>query len=288
MVYMEKLHIQFNTDALSATFWRSLQHQLDVMKLLKLGCGLVTPEQYLNEHGFMDFSPAANLRLDHAAAHEGAADWLLSGLLRDSIEATGLFLDECLNLCGLISLGSGPVASLTLHDVLERQPMRNHKAYIPDKLRRLRSEFDVSSDLEDHLLSLNKTRSCIVHRLGFVMAGKDDIDDGALVVRLIGFEMTIRDTLTGETVPLAPNHFARNASELLGRISERRFSFVAGQQVKIPAEDLPSIIVTLWKFSCDIVESIKRFGRSKGIPVTTVLGETAPDELTPAIVSNSE
>jgi hypothetical protein len=92
----EPLNIHINLAALQATFFRRLQHQLDVIKVLQVGCELVTAKQVEEQREFGSFVPANGAQLKHKDAKAEAQDWLLRGFLRDAIEATGLFLDECL------------------------------------------------------------------------------------------------------------------------------------------------------------------------------------------------
>ena len=107
----ETLQIHLNLAAMSGTFMRALQRQLDIVKLLDVGATFVTPEQIAQQQDFASFTPANGAQLDHEEARTAAKDWLLRGFLRDSIEATGLFLDECLHACLILQLASkGPVA----------------------------------------------------------------------------------------------------------------------------------------------------------------------------------
>ena len=90
----DPLNVHIDLAALQGNFFRRLQHQLDVTKVLQVGCESVTAEQVAEQKEFGAFVPANGAQLKHEDARAEAQDWLLRGFLRDAIEATGLFLDD--------------------------------------------------------------------------------------------------------------------------------------------------------------------------------------------------
>jgi hypothetical protein len=62
----DPLNIHIDLAALQATFFRRLQHQLDVTKVLQVGCEQVTAEQVAEQGEFGAFVPANGAQLKHA------------------------------------------------------------------------------------------------------------------------------------------------------------------------------------------------------------------------------
>lgn len=117
------LQINLNFAALWSGFFVKLQHLLDGVSLLEAGAASVTEEQVAANRGFMSFHPSENSQLPFPQAMEFAQDWLLRAFLRDSIEITGLFIDECLGACALIQLAAkGKVNGGEVNHVLNDLP----------------------------------------------------------------------------------------------------------------------------------------------------------------------
>ena len=134
----DTLNLHIDLAALQATFFRRLQHQLDVVKVLQVGCTSVTAEQVAEEHEFGAFVPANGAQLPHDQAKIEAQDWLLRGFLRDAIEGTGLFLDECLQVCELMPLvTSGGAKGGEVNRLLNDVPRINHRLHLPQKIEKL-------------------------------------------------------------------------------------------------------------------------------------------------------
>jgi hypothetical protein len=130
------IHIDLATP--QATFFRRLQHQLDVTKVLQVGCAQVTAEQVEEQRDFGNFVPANGAQLKHDEAKAEAQNWLLRGFLRDAIEGAGLFLDECLQVCEVLPLAAkGSAKAAELHRVFHDLPRTNHKLHFPQKLEKL-------------------------------------------------------------------------------------------------------------------------------------------------------
>ena len=195
-----QLHI--NLLALQATFFRRLQHQLDVTKVLQVGCEIVTPEHVTDQREFGTFVPADGAQLTHEDAKLEAQDWLLRGFLRDAIEGTGLFLDECLQVCALMQVAAQPAPKgADVNRVLHEGARANHRFHLPQKLEKLQRQFGVGTRFDLNVLSLNRARTCVVHRLGVV--SPLDIDaTGSLTVMFQHAKFVARGEETGQEMIL--------------------------------------------------------------------------------------
>lgn len=260
------LQINLNFAALWSNFFIKLQHLLDGVSLLEAGASVVTEEQVSAKRGFMSFSPASNSQLPFPHAIEFAQDWLLCAFLRDSIEITGLFLDECLSVCTLIQLAAkGKVSGSEVHHVMNVLPEKYHKLHFPEKLARLEREFGVRSPFTSHVSSLNRARTCVVHRLGIV-SPLDVNEDNGLVVTWRTTQMVAREIASGKELVLdRPGLLVENESMVEMRFIDHQRRFALGEQVKLTPFEIYSCIVTFWAFGTSTAEAIENFSRSLGL-----------------------
>ena len=268
------LNIHIDLASLKATFFRRLQHQLDVTKVLQVGCGLVTTEQVTAEREFGAFAPADGAQLTHEQAKADALDWLLRGFLRDAIESTGLFLDECLYVCALMKLAAhGRADGGEVERLLNDLPRTNHRLHLPQKLEKLDRDFDVSTRFNAHVLSLNRARTCVVHRLGIVSAL--DVDDtGALKLSFQRAQFVARGQETGHQLVLDRAGIVVPEESMVElHFVDHERNFTLGERIQLHNRELYDTIITLWRFGSVAAQAIEAFGKSLGIAFDTPKGD---------------
>lgn len=260
--------LHLNLVELTSKFFRRLQHQLDVTKVLQVGCDSVTLEQIAVRRDFGSFVPAAGSKLSLDVAKEQAQDWLLLGFLRDAIESTGLFLDECLQVCGVMAVAlKGAVSGAELHYLVHELPRKNHRLHLPIKLEKLEREFNVATRFNSNILSLNRARTCVVHRLGAV-SDRDIDESGSLRISFQHVRFIARGDESGDELLIdKPGAVVTEDSVLELHFVETQRSFQLGEQIRLEAGELYDIILTLWRFGRAVVEKIEGYGRSIGLQV---------------------
>ncbi len=260
------LNIHVDLSALQATFFRRLQHQLDVTKVLQVGCERVTAEEVAEQGEFGAFVPANGAQLQHDDAKAEAQDWLLRGFLRDAIEAAGLFLDECLQVCEVFPLvAKGSAKAVELHRAFHDLPRENHKLHFPQKLEKLKRQFGIATRFNANVLSLNKARTCVVHRLGVVSALDTD-DTGVLKVTFQHAKFLARGQETGyELVIDRPGIVTTEDSMLELHFVDSERHFKIGDRVRLQAHELYDTIITLWRFGLTAAQALEVYGKSLGI-----------------------
>jgi hypothetical protein len=254
--------IQFNINppALSARFLRQLQNQLDVLRMLEGALEHVTVEQVAETRGFLVFSPSAGAELPFDDAKVAAYNWLQTAFMRDAIESTGLFLDECLSICNVAKLArSGKAMGEEINRAISEQPLRHHRLHFPQKLAELEGEFGVVSQWSAHAISLNKLRTCIVHRLGVV--GPQDVDgNNNLEVMWRTTRLTAKGKTSGREILLdKPGILIEEESMVQMQFVDHRRTFALSERISLTAFDLYSTIVTLWSLGLTYVEAIHAY-----------------------------
>ncbi len=276
----DPLHIHIDLSALQATFFRRLQHQLDVIKVLQVGCERVTAEQVAGQEEFGRFVPANGAQLPHETAKAEAQDWLLRGFLRDAIEGTGLFVDECLQICEVMPIVvKGTAKEAELHRLIHDLPRINHRLHLPQKLEKLDRQFGITTRFNENVLSLNKARTCVVHRLGNV--SPLDIDDtGVLKISFQHAKFVARGQDTGQELVIdRPGIVTTEESMLELHFVNNERSFRLGERVRLHAHELYDTIITLWRFGLTTAQEIEAYGKALGIqfPATSDVSQETPD-----------
>lgn len=262
----DPLNVHIDLAALQGNFFRRLQHQLDVTKVLQVGCERVTAEQVAEQKEFGAFVPATGAQLKHEDARAEAQDWLLRGFLRDAIEGTGLFLDKCLQVCEVFPLvAQGTAKAADVHRVFSDLPRTNHKLHFPQKLEKLERQFGVTTRFNANVLSLNKARTCVVHRLGLV--SPLDVDDtGTLKVTFQHAKFVARGQETGQELVIdRPGIVTAEVSTLELHFVDSERQFQVGDRVRLQAHELYDTIVTLWRFGFAAAQALEAYGASLGI-----------------------
>ena len=126
-----------------------------------------------------------------------------------------MFLDEVHYSCLIIQAANKRVAIDTLKSA--DRAFRRHRNGLQGKLETLKDKFSIEIKEPLSLVSINKTRNCLVHRRGIV--SRDDCNDGDnMTVTWRGIDLHI-ETESGETVSIHP-------------ITDSSFS----QQIVVPAK----------------------------------------------------
>lgn len=233
---------------------------------MQVGCEHVTAKHVAIQRDFGTFVPANGAQLTHDEAKVEAQDWLLRGFLRDAIEGTGLFLDECLQVCELLTLAAkGFAKSAELNRIFNDLPRVNHKLHFPQKLNKLEREFGVASRFNANVLTLNKERTCVVHRLGVVSI--PDVDDNDMLkINLQHVKFIARGLESGQEITLdRPDIVTTEDSMLEVHFVDHERQFMMGEKVKLEAHELYDMIITLWRFGLDVAQAIEAYGKSLGI-----------------------
>jgi hypothetical protein len=140
-----------------------------------------------------------------------------------------------------------------------------HRMEFPDKIDHLREHFGVASKFEHHVLSLNRARKCLVHRLGIVSA--EDVVDatGRLVVTWHSLKFVIVDTATNhETILDAPMQ-VETESTFQAKIGPRRREFAIGERIKLDRDEHAHTVFTFYVFALEIMRAVEKLQPSENV-----------------------
>jgi len=250
--------IEINLDVLRGNLSVRLQHLSDILKIAAISSRVVDDSQFNAYSTFMEFNVAPAAKLDLCQAKEFFYQWCLTNNFRDSVEHCGIFLEECNLVCELLKARSNnKIKAENIKDIYGKNKDKFHKRNFPDKINYLRKEYSVSSVLEEHILSLNRTRNCLVHR-GGVVGAMDANEAGVLEIKYRAFQLSIQSVNGGEEVvidePMTVG--TKTESNAFMKLTDFKKEFKTGEKIKFSPKEHPKTICTFWLFGNDIHQSM--------------------------------
>ncbi|MCA9316255.1 MAG: hypothetical protein R3F05_02255 [Planctomycetota bacterium] len=253
MVTPRNHNLRLDPGALHSELWQTIRgitervslalHALDRAPK-NLPAGL--PDVFVH-HGIL--RPDEPIQEDRFGTVRGTTrTWIIGCGLRDAIEAMHHMLDRARQLCAVGALGrDAPWDRIPAERFLEEMqaPRVWRRAGLPDRMKFLRKRYDVHAELEPDVLSINKVRGCLVHRLGVVdrqdcnrpgglhvtwrrmqpFAGSGDarspVDAGAIVapgtpITIVQWDKTERTFHLGMPVELSATDFSQMSWTCVG------------------------------------------------------------------------
>jgi hypothetical protein len=212
---------------------------------------------------------AGNRKLDVEHAREEFQKWIVGAGLRECAEAINPLLEEARNACAVYRFaGSGPTILKVgeLKDKLFGAQKKFHRDGLPDKIETLKKEYDpgIIPELTDHILSINKARNCLVHRRGIITKMDFNTAD-SLFVRWKKMELIARDEEGNEEVFEIP-FTTKGDTTISMKISDTSRIFRLGEAIIFSPRDFSSMCTTFFFFAQQLVENLKKYGESKGVP----------------------
>lgn len=268
-----------------------------------------------------DFDPA-ELRLPDVALHLQLSgkdelwdkthlrtdfrSWVLAAIFRDAVEAFGRALEEARSVCATWALSS-PSERVSIADWNERfvdEARRFHRRGLPDKFDFLRQEYAVAlpEDKEKDLLSLNRTRNCLVHRGGVVSLRDLDVSEAvagnaisewraahpteawtneqikeALQAKGVQPALTVSwlklqliSELDGGTTNLDPREepFVPGGSTISIQVQRETRAFDLGSRIELSSNDFAEICFAFFNAAQTLTKALEERGRSLGVQFT--------------------
>jgi hypothetical protein len=261
--------IKLNLDIASlwVAFFNDLQHLIDEETLLVAATSQIEEKDLTPLAPFMTMHLAPHARKAFSQTKKSAEQRVLRAFLRDSIELTGSFLDQCLAACSILQLSKiGRCTGTELNRVMNDIPKAHHRLHLPQKIRALQADFNVASQFNAHVLSINKARTCVVHRHGIV--GSPDVDESSLLkVRWCTTEVVAIGTTSRKEFVLDKPVLLEEESEVQIRFTEFERVFRLGDAIELTPREIHSCIVTLYQFGIEIAQSIEKYADRLGLKI---------------------
>lgn len=196
--------------------------------------------------------------------------WVLTNGFRDVAETIGGALEEVQKVFAIWALhpkmrNGKPLSRGEYDNAVIVSVNKFHHMPLPQKFKYFKDAhcFELQSEYQRLLLSLNAARNCLVHREGRV--GPDDAKDGkALVLEWYAMALFVTDAHGEREIQLPYQYDDADATHHLQRI-RRSKEFPLGTQLAVSAQEFEEITWSLFSFAQNTAEQMSRYAVEKGI-----------------------
>ena len=248
--------INFNIDVPAAKLYIQLQRLTDVLKFSTIAKNCVIEKEFNEFYEFSRFVIASNHVLHFEEAKEKFQQWCLKNSFRDCVENISLFLDECHFVCELLAARKNDkVIAEDFTKIVGSSRKKFHREGLPKKIKILHNNFNICSPLEEHVISLNTVRNCLVHRNGIVR--QDDLNTKTelvakfreLQIIAVSPDKANIDILTCPTV-------LEEGYKVCIKTEDIEIHFKLGESINFRPKEHANTVFTFYMFAVDIYKSI--------------------------------
>jgi hypothetical protein len=184
--------------------------------------------------------------------------WIVANGFREVVEAFGISLDRSYEACLLVRFVKSGVP------LTKKQARRFQYSGIEEKLRILEAELNIVSRSGAYLVSINRARNCLSHRMGLI--GPQDCNEpGKLVLCYKRLEILDGDE---NVIPVdEPRSYVVKEGDIKLRFAEARKEFVLGSVLQLSHIDLKYIFYTMSESGLEMKHSIQKFFEESGVQV---------------------
>lgn len=263
------ISIDINLAALQGQLQRVLRH---AMNLVAVG---LRAEKELSK--FPLDLPDTNMHLRFDTRQQWTSEqvgqewrrWILTNGFRDTSEAVGGFLEGVQSVLGYWELIQVQDKGTTLtgavwNDMTVGRTRRFHRLGLPDKIKFLETQYGFALDASwaKQILSINKTRNCLVHRNGIVTE-LDVTANGKLILEWAALVLVVKDN-SGER-EIVPPAVVEAGGTLSVRNRPYAKEFAVGEEILLTTAEFSGICWTLFTFGNFCAQLLEQFGKSRGI-----------------------
>jgi len=190
--------------------------------------------------------------------------WVTECGLRELIERFALFLDAIHQACVSLAISRDRMQKEEGHKQQRTFPFKG----IDEKLRLLKSRFDVGPSHPDYLSSIHQARNCLTHRSGRV--GKEDCrGQSDFTIRWQSFDVLALEPGKESPTPLpipfpeTPMEFKQGA-RIQVRIAERKLTIKKGEFIRLSPKQLAEICHCVTIATGEVCKALAEYARTLG------------------------
>ena len=266
---MNVVSLALNFPAMQSKFNAALQRLLDSYAASVASLPLVDDVTYSSFAPSFVKIQAHNTRLSRDEAVAEAEQRQIRAVVRDAIDLTNPFLEECRLVSAMFrNTHDGKLRSEDYNRIINEEQKQFHQLGLPKKLEKMREDFGISVELEPHVLSINKARNCLVHRMGVV--SKVDVDENEeLAILWRTFELVASSPDKSEQFVIdSPGMAVPGGWTFSSRFTDKLKIFKLGEHLQFSYREITYTIFSLMTFSSMMVQAVEQYGRSIGIAMS--------------------
>lgn len=251
----QQLNIEVNLPAALAKLDRDLQRLVDLVSIGVIGVRKVEQDEY----GVSPFPSSQQLHpaVPYDQAKGEYVTWVLRNAFAQAIDHAGEFLEQCRLLATLHLLDSKTISGEDWNRILTNEREAFDRKFFPDKIKWLREKCGATFQFEEHVLTLNQARNCLVHRLG-VVSKRDTKDNGAFTIKWHCMRLVAIDSVTGDEIPVPNQTPLKNESTIALKIGPVEKQFSIGDRIELSSDELNYTMWTFHSFALEVLQAIER------------------------------
>ena len=251
----KRVTVNVNLPAALAKLDRDLQHLVD---LVSIGVTSVRKIQE-DEYKVSPFPAAMQLHasLPFSKVKDEHLFWCLRNAFTEAIDRMGEFLEESRVLATLHYLGSTTINGEDWNRIWTTDREEFDWKRFPQKIEYLRRKCRTAFQFEEHVLTLNQARNCLVHRRG-VVSSKDSKGKDFFTIKWHAMRIVIIDSVTGEETFIPQLTPTKNESTVNLRIGPVEKQFHVGDRIRLSPDELNYTMWTFRSFALEILQAIER------------------------------
>jgi len=251
-----EINIAVNLPALLGQLQVRLQRLNDLVRIGLAGAAKVEENDYRESAPFASLQIASDKRMSLRKAREEFQTWCLKNSFTEAVDLVSAFLEECRTIAALYRL-NGRCSGADWNRAYLQDRKKFHEMGFPAKIQHLRKQFGIASKFEAHVLSLNRARNCLVHRLGIVSA-KDVDTTRRLIVTWHSLNLIVVDNATKHETVLSQPMVIESESTLAARIGPHRREFAIGERILFDQDEHRHTALTFYVFALEIVQALEK------------------------------
>ena len=192
--------------------------------------------------------------------------WVIVNGLRGLVESFAIFLDKIHIACLMMAVSKNVYSP----EEAKRFEVAFERKGIEQKLLTLGNRFEIGTEKETYLISINRARNCITHRNGHV--GPEDAgDDGVFRLKWWALDVYV-ETSTGEIHSLTPPYpeeglFLKDGGPVKIKVMDRELEYPLGQYIHLTPNELSEICLLFQLSTDEVVKSAIEYAKGVGIEV---------------------
>jgi hypothetical protein len=259
------VHIQINLPTALAKLDRDLQRLIDLVSIGVTGSRKVEEDEY-------EISPFASSQqlqppLSYPQVKDEYVSWVLRNAFTQAIDHVAEFLEQCRVLATFYSLGSATISGEEWRRIWEAEHEAFDRKTFPDKIKWLREKCGATFRFEDHVLTLNQARNCLIHRLGIV-SRKDTKNSEAFTIKWHAMRLVAIDSVTGEEIPVPNPAPLKNESTLALKLGPVEKQFRIGDRIELSSDELNYTMWTFHSFALEVLQAIEQLHSNPKRPIS--------------------
>lgn len=251
-------HITLNPDGVIGPLFKVLKECTDSILFGLQAAEIVKniPPELIIEEGFLRMLFDQD-EADIDVKKSNFKNWLVRKGFEDLVKGIEYSLREAYLYVSLFSkaseLKTGEAFNQALAEI-RKQALRMH---IPDMIEKIEPYLIHPLNYKDQILSINKGRTCLVHRGGFVTE-KDINDPSNRALKLFWVKFKLFYEKEGEEIELQGQTIIESGASIKMRRENNEMSFNIGEHISLNYRQFNEFIVTCHHFGTDLVDALPK------------------------------